>query len=154
MKSLHYDGFHFWGSEYRKPLFKKWYDGYTGFYIFNRKILGLWLQDRNLVVNFKKRPFETKRIIDLTLYIVHWIFVLNILEPNKSKYIGNIYKDKYRDIDISKWYEGYTGIIILGLKFIGFSISHKNTQDDNEHLWVFLYIFGFTFSIDIINKMK
>jgi hypothetical protein len=153
VKSLHYDRFHFWGSEYRKPLFKKWYDGYTGFYIFNRKILGLWLQDRNLVVNFKKRPFETKRIIDLTLYIVHWIFIINLLEVNKSKYIGNIKKETHFERNYH-WYEGFTGIKILNLKFMGFSITDGNTQENDRYIWIFLYIFGFTFSIDIIKIVE
>lgn len=149
MKNYHNKWFHFWGSEYRKKYFQKWYDDYNGINLFGRELLGFWIRNNVQVTNFKTKPFRTKKHIYCLIYIVHWIFSINLLNINKSKYSGIIKKKNYFPNTESHWYEGYTGLIILGVKFLGFSISDK-IYDDGRSLWVFFYIFGLTFSIDII----
>jgi hypothetical protein len=152
MKTLHYNKFHFWGHEYHKNYFSKWYVGYFGLKLFGRKFIGIFLNDNNVVTDFKSRPFKTKRVISLILYIVHWILELNLLEFNKSKYLGNIRKET--DFERTyHWYEGFTGFIFFGIKFLGVSIT-DNIFDNDRSVWIFLYIFGFTFSIDIIGIVE
>jgi hypothetical protein len=153
MKSYHNKWFHFWGSEYKKKYFQKWYDNYTGINLFGRELLGFWVRDSHFVVDFKSRPFKTKRDLKLILYIVHWVFNINLLNINKSKYSGSIKKKNNFPDSKVHWYEGYIGLIILGVKFLGFSISDK-IYDDGRSSWIFVYIFGFTFSIDIIGRLE
>lgn len=135
--------FTFWGTEYRKNYFTKWYDHYTGIDLAGRNFLGIWLRDNRVVIRLKK-PIKTKRVILLYIYLINWIFVFDC---KNFKLINGIYREKHYNGDVLYWYEGYTGLKILGVKFLGFSISDR-IYDDLKYFTIFIYIFGFTFSIN------
>lgn len=140
MKIFNY--LHLWGFTYRKKYFNKWYDGFTGIKLFEKTQFGFWLRDSNRVVDFKTKPFKTERLLKLFIYIVHNNYSINLLNLSKSKFEGNIYINE-KDY----WYEGYTGIIILDYKFIGFNIFDKIYENGLKSNIVFLYLFGLEISI-------
>lgn len=61
---------------YRR-VFKKWYCGYFGITIFDRKVLGFSISDNTCVVDLK--TLETKRSVDLYIYVPFYCFMFEII---------------------------------------------------------------------------